>query len=78
MRGLFTSGIYVQMGLEDLIPRTAETYVELAVSLATDADKRIRQENRIRERLPLIFNNIDTVHAHEQFFTNLFGDKTRN
>ena len=78
MRGLFTSGIYVQMGLVDLIPRTAENYVELAVSLATDTDNRIRQENRIRERLPLIFNNIDTIHSHEQFFTNLFGDKTRN
>ena len=78
MRGLFTAGIYKQMGLDDLIPRTVENYVELAVTLATDADERIRVENRIRERLPLIFKNLDTVHSHEKFFMEIFAIKTRN
>ena len=69
MRGLFTSGIYIQLGLEDLIPNTPKGYVELAVLLATNAKERFKQEKRIKVRWPLIFNNKETVLSHEAFFS---------
>ena len=69
MRGLFTSGIYIQLGLEDLIPNTPAGYVELAVLLATNAKERIKQEKRIKARWTLIFNNKETVFSHEEFFS---------
>ena len=69
MRGPFTSGIYIQLGLEDLIPNTPAGYVELAVLLATNANERIKQEKRIKAQGPLIFNNKETVLSHEGFFS---------
>ena len=31
-----------------------------------------------KEFFELIFNNLDTVHSHEKFFTDIFFRKTRN
>jgi predicted O-linked N-acetylglucosamine transferase (SPINDLY family) len=75
MRGLFTAGVYIQLGLEDLIPNSPEEYVKMAVALATDSAKRAKQELRIKERWPLIFNNSDTVHSHEKFFIDAWASE---
>ena len=68
MRGLFTAGLYRQMGLEDLIPSSPAEYIELALSMGTNLGERMRQEERIKERRSLIFNNKETIYSHEQFF----------
>ncbi len=68
MRGLFTTGLYRQMGLEDLVPASTDAYVEMAVHLGSDLEKRSRQEARIQERSSRIFNNKDTLDTHSRFF----------
>ena len=74
MRGRLTSGIYIQLGLEDLIPNSPEAYVKLAVLLATDANERAKQAWRIKKRWPLIFNNTDTIQSHEKFFMKALAE----
>ena len=68
MRGLFTAGLYRQMGLEDLISSNPAAYVEFAVLLGTDLEERTRQEERIKHCSSLIFNNTQTVDSPQRFF----------
>ncbi|MEE2745792.1 MAG: tetratricopeptide repeat protein [Pseudomonadota bacterium] len=68
MRGLFTAGLYYQMGLHDLITSTASSYIKLALAVATNPKARAKYETRIKERNHLIFDNDDTIKSHERFF----------
>jgi len=68
MRGLFTVGLYRQMGLEELVPDSQDAYVDLAVRLGTDQTERARCEALVQDRSTLLFNNSETVETHSEFF----------
>ena len=68
MRGRFTTGLYQQIGLNDLITDSPRAYVEMAVRLGTDATERAYQESRLRGRAHHLFNNTETIYTHHRFF----------
>ena len=68
LRGRLTLGIYKQLGINDLIADSAETYAEIAVSLAKNSDQRENLRRRIEERCDLIFEDDRAVTSTEDFF----------
>ena len=68
LRGRLTLGIYRQLGVNDLIADSAETYAEIAVSLANNSDQREDLQQRIEERCDLIFEDDRAVTSAEDFF----------
>jgi len=67
-RGRHTQAMYRRMGLDDLIARDAETYVELAVKLANDAEYRKLVSDRIAERSQVLYEDAQVVREFERFF----------
>jgi len=68
MRGRLTLGLYRQMGINELIAKTAEDYVKIAIKYGTDEKERIQVEKRIRATRKKIFNTRLGTRAHEKFF----------
>jgi predicted O-linked N-acetylglucosamine transferase (SPINDLY family) len=67
MRGRLAGAVLERMGVGELVVKTEEQYVELAVKLASDADYRERVRGRLRERLGALYNDIAPVRALEGF-----------
>jgi predicted O-linked N-acetylglucosamine transferase (SPINDLY family) len=67
MRGRHTFAFLKAMGLDELIAREVDAYVELAVRMARDAGWRRQQSARISERLPAIFGDLQCVRGLEAF-----------
>ena len=67
MRGRFGSGILKRMGLSELVAKTDEEYVELAVKLGKDADYRNHIRERIEASRGVLFNDEIPVRALEEF-----------
>jgi protein O-GlcNAc transferase len=67
MRGRLASGILKRMGLPDLVARTEEDYVALAVGLARDAAHRTRVRERIQGSLSALFDDVAVIRALEDF-----------
>ena len=68
MRSRVTYACYRQMGLDDCIAAGPESYVDLAVGLATDPKRREAVRKRILEAAPRLFENPDGVRELEEFF----------
>ena len=68
MRGRVTEGCYRQMGIPDLIARSREEYVSLAVTLANDAALKNTLSEKIRANASLLFNTESSVREFEAFF----------
>ncbi len=68
MRGRLTAGLYKQMQFEQLVVDSIEQYVELAVRLAEDRDFQRASREQILAARPRIFDQPESVRAHEAFF----------
>ena len=68
MRGRVTAAFYKQMGLSDMIATDAESYLELALRLAQDADFKCRMQTDIKANAHKLYENHETVREMERFF----------
>jgi predicted O-linked N-acetylglucosamine transferase (SPINDLY family) len=71
MRGRLGSGILNRMGLPELVAKTDEAYVELAVKLGKDRDYRSHIRERIQASRSVLFNDMTAVRALEEFLTEV-------
>ena len=69
LRGRFASGILKRMGLHELVAKSEEDYVALAVELAQDAAYRRHIRERIERSRQVLFEDIAPIHALEDFLT---------
>ena len=67
MRGRLASGILRRMGLSDLIAKSPDEYVRLAVRLARDVGYREEVKQRIVEARPVLFDDVAPIRALEEF-----------
>ncbi len=58
------------MGLEECVASNKEEYVELAVSIANDADKREALKEKFLSRSSVLFENAAAIDDFEYFLTN--------
>ncbi|MCH7988740.1 MAG: hypothetical protein IID46_06245, partial [Planctomycetes bacterium] len=67
LRGRFTLAMYRKMGLSDCVAHTFSEYVDLAVTLGTDADFREHIRGRILESCDCLFEDREAVEEIERF-----------
>jgi len=67
MRGRLASGILQTMQMPELVAADTDAYVDLAVRLASDADYRADIRGRIAAQRHLLFGDVETVRALEDF-----------
>lgn len=67
-RGRHTTGMYTKMGLTEGIAHAPEQYVEIALRLGTDTDRRRQFKNAILQRNHVLFEDMRAVREFERFF----------
>jgi len=72
MRGRFTYGMYKKMGINDLIAKDLNDYVQLAVNIANDKDLNKKLRNKILKNNSTLFEDKSIVYEFEKFFKSLF------
>ncbi|NQV84719.1 MAG: tetratricopeptide repeat protein, partial [Rhodospirillales bacterium] len=72
MRGRVTAAFYKQMGLSGLIATDAESYLQLALRLAQDADFKSQMQADIKANIDTLFERLETVQEMENFFIAAF------
>lgn len=72
-RGRLTLGMYRRMGMTESIAGDAEDYVEKAVAIARDPDRRDAMIRTIRERRDALYADEIAVRDHEDAFARLLG-----
>jgi protein O-GlcNAc transferase len=77
MRGRLASGILRSMGLEELVASNEQAYVDLAVALIGDKDRRNSIRRRIEQRRGALFNDVQTVHALQECLLELASKRGR-
>ena len=69
LRGRLASGPLKRIGLSELVARSDEEYVELAVRLARGADYRRHVRERIMASRGVLFEDRAPIHAMERFLS---------
>ena len=67
MRGRFASGMLQHIGLPELVARSDAAYIELAVALANDAERRADLRRRIARQREVLYEDERPVAALEAF-----------
>ena len=70
-RGRYTRGCYRKMGVDDCVAANRADYVDLAVGLGTDRDRRTQLEGVLQEASDILFEDHQAVAEHERIFTDL-------
>lgn len=68
MRGRMTYAFYKQMGIFDCAAADIKSFADIAFKLANDKAWRSEISDKIRERAPGLFEDMETVHELERFF----------
>jgi len=68
LKGRLTYSWYKTLGIEECIAQDADQYVDIAVALGTDREKREHLRRRIRQASPLLFDDLQAVRELEAFF----------
>jgi predicted O-linked N-acetylglucosamine transferase (SPINDLY family) len=68
MRSRITGGFYARMGIDELVARDRQDYVERALRVAQDADCRHAVRARIREASGALYETKEAVREVENFF----------
>jgi predicted O-linked N-acetylglucosamine transferase (SPINDLY family) len=71
MRGRFASGILRRLGVTELIARSGQEYVDLAVQLAQNRTLRLGLRDRISESRQAVFNDVAPIRALEEFLATV-------
>lgn len=64
----YALGLYRKMGFEDLVATSPDAYSALAVRLGCDGEYRRWVCSQIVQRSEVLFEDIQSVHEHEEFF----------
>ena len=67
MRGRFASGILKRIGLQELVARTEDDYIDLAVRISQDSAYRAYLRKRIESRRSILFDDPAPIRALEEF-----------
>ncbi|MDM8523125.1 tetratricopeptide repeat protein [Desulfococcaceae bacterium HSG8] len=70
MRGRVTLALYRQMGVTDCVADDPQSYIDIAVRLASDNAWRDAVRKKIRTHADVIFEDMEAVRELEQFFEN--------
>ena len=68
MRGRMTQALYMQIDLHECIVEDEQSYVDLAVALATDKFRNSKLRRKIKDRSHSLFEDMNAVHELERFF----------
>ena len=71
MRGRLASGMLRHIGMDELVAGSDAAYVDLAVALANDAERRQRMRERLRAARERLFEDEAPVRALEEFFVRV-------
>jgi len=71
MRGRLASGIFRRMGMPELIAKTDEEYVNLAVKLGLDTDFRRLFRERVESSRQVLFDDLASVRGLEKFLLDV-------
>jgi predicted O-linked N-acetylglucosamine transferase (SPINDLY family) len=71
LHGLFTSGLYRKMGLDECIVHTSEEYAKLASSIGINDKLRHKINRNIEMKKHLIFQEQESVEEWNELFTRL-------
>ncbi len=78
MRGRVTAGCYHQMGLDTLIAKDPDEFVELALKLAQDPAFKAKMQQDIVANADKLFQRQEVVHEMEEFFKWAYDAWRRN
>jgi predicted O-linked N-acetylglucosamine transferase (SPINDLY family) len=78
MRGRLAAAILDRMGMGELVSRTDEDYVQLAVRLARDLPYRQRVRQELLQRQQLLFDDLEPIRALERFLIGACRPVTTN
>jgi predicted O-linked N-acetylglucosamine transferase (SPINDLY family) len=67
----YAGGCYQQMGVTDLVAKSAAECTNLAVRLGVDHDYRRYMASSIAAASGALFNDDEAVDAHQQFFAEI-------
>jgi protein O-GlcNAc transferase len=67
MRGRLASGILKRIGLQELVARGEDDYIELAVRICRDGDYRAQLRRRIESQRSVLFDDPAPIRALEEF-----------
>ena len=67
LRGRLASGILKRIGLDELVARSENEYIELAVRLSQDSGFREQMRNRIEQNRAVLFEDESPIRALEDF-----------
>ncbi|MDH4175618.1 MAG: tetratricopeptide repeat protein [Betaproteobacteria bacterium] len=73
LRGRFGSSILQRMGLHDLIARSTQDYVHIAVRLASEPEYRARVREKLAARRGILFDDIAPIRAMEDYLAGAVG-----
>lgn len=73
LRGRFASGMLQHIGLPELVARSDAAYIELAVALANDAERRADLRRRIARQREALYEDPRPVAALEAFIERVAG-----
>lgn len=73
MRGRLAAGVLRRMGMDELVARDTQGYVDLAVHLGDDVAFRAEVRGRIAARRSVLFGDLAPVRALEGFLASLAG-----
>jgi protein O-GlcNAc transferase len=72
-RGRHTQAMYQAMGIDDGVARDDDDYVDRAVAIAGDPDRRRNLAARILERCDALFGRDDVIREFERFFETAYA-----
>lgn len=70
-RSGFLPGYYRVLGITDCVAETPDRYVEIALQLGRDEQRRAQLSQRIRSALPKLYDNPSVFDAYAQLFRQL-------
>ena len=73
LRGRFGSGILRRMGMDASVATDADGYVDLAVGLATDAERRADVRARMSAARAVLFDDVGPVDALQRWLVDVAG-----
>jgi predicted O-linked N-acetylglucosamine transferase (SPINDLY family) len=73
MRQRMTAGLLRRIDVADTVVTTPEAYVECALEIANNPEKRAQLRDKILANHPALFNNTDAVTCLENFFTEVLS-----
>jgi hypothetical protein len=74
INGRFTTGFYLKMGLDELICKTRDEYVNLAIKFGTNKEYRHEYENKIKEKHSCLFNDEETIQEWKDDIIKIVKD----